>query len=152
MVNVDGEQITAAQVLSCLADLAPSPNSDESASVIPLAWFTWPPAQSVNVFGWASALQRPERSYAETQEQLLVHGLSDVELIPIAEPIFLGADADDAWAFVSEPGIVRGLTAGLKDAQRQAAMDRLHQVVDDSETSDGAVLGSAAWFITATRP
>jgi len=31
-------------------------------------------------------------------------------------------------------------------------MDRLHQVVDDSETSDGAVLGSAAWLITATRP
>ena len=79
-------------------------------------------------------------------------GLSDVELIPIAEPIFLGADADDAWAFVSELGIVRGLTAGLEDAQRQAALDRLHQVVDDSETSDGAVLGSAAWLITATRP
>jgi len=94
----------------------------------------------------------PRRVVRRAQEQLLVHGLSDVELIPIAEPIFLGADADDAWAFVSELGIVRGLTAGLKDAQRQAAMDRLHQVVDDSETSDGAVLGSAAWLITATRP
>ncbi len=29
-------------------------------------------------------------------------GLSDVELTPIVEPIFLGTDADDAWAFVSE--------------------------------------------------
>jgi SAM-dependent methyltransferase len=78
-------------------------------------------------------------------------GLSDVKLTPIAEPVFLGADADDAWAFVSELGIVRGLTAGLDDAQRQAALDRLRQMVDDSETSDGAVLGSAAWLITATR-
>lgn len=103
-----------------------------------------PPAGAPGPFGLAEADMVREIMHSS--------GFSDVELIPIAEPIFLGADADDAWAFVSELGIVRGLTAGLEDDQRQAAMDRLHQVVDDSETSDGAVLGSAAWLITATRP
>lgn len=103
-----------------------------------------PPAGAPGPFGLAEA---------DTVREIMHNsGLSDVELITIAEPIFLGADAEDAWAFVSELGIVRGLTAGLEDDQRQAAMQRLHQVVDDSETSDGAVLGSAAWLITATRP
>jgi hypothetical protein len=79
-------------------------------------------------------------------------GLSDVALVPIVEPVYLGADVHDAWAFVSELGIVRGLTAGLEEAERQGALHRLRQVVVDNETSDGVVLGSAAWLITATRP
>jgi SAM-dependent methyltransferase len=103
-----------------------------------------PPAGAPGPFG----LAEPDT----VREIMHRSGLSDVKLIPIAEPIFLGTDADDAWAFVSELGIIRGLTAGLDDAQRQAALDRLRQVVDASETSDGAVLGSAAWLITATRP
>ena len=103
-----------------------------------------PPAGAPGPFGLAEA--------DTVREIMHSGGLSDVVLIPIAEPILLGADADDAWAFVSELGIVRGLTAGLDDAQRQTALDHLRQVVDDSETSDGAVLGSAAWLITATRP
>jgi SAM-dependent methyltransferase len=93
-------------------------------------------------------LAEPER----VREIMRSSGLSDVELLAIEEPIFLGENADDAWGFVSQLGIVRGLTESLDDAARQGALDRLRSVVTESETSKGAVLGSAAWMITATRP
>jgi SAM-dependent methyltransferase len=93
-------------------------------------------------------LAEPER----VREIMRTSGLSAIELTPVEEPVLLGADADDAWSFVRGLGVVRGLTGGLDDAPRQAALDRLREVVDASVTPDGAVLGSAAWLITATRP
>ena len=79
-------------------------------------------------------------------------GLVDIELLKLDEPIWMGADADDAWAFVSQMGIVRGLTEGLDERTRQQALDRLRDDITSNQTSDGVLMGSAAWLITATRP
>ena len=38
------------------------------------------------------------------------------------EPVWMGADANDAWTFVSGLGVVRGLTGGLDDDTRSRAM------------------------------
>lgn len=79
-------------------------------------------------------------------------GLVDVDLASVEEPVFLGADADDAWAFVSGMGIVRGLSHDLGEAMRQEALERLREVVDEHETPEGVLFASAAWLITARRP
>lgn len=78
-------------------------------------------------------------------------GLVDGHLTPVHEPLWLGATPDEAWAFVSGMGIVRGLSEGLDEATRGAAMSELRDHIGACSTPDGVVLGSAAWIITATR-
>lgn len=70
----------------------------------------------------------------------------------VCEPLWLGATEDEAWAFVSQMGIVRGLAEGLDDDHRSEALDVLRRRIGASATDDGVVLGSAAWLITADRP
>lgn len=79
-------------------------------------------------------------------------GLVDIELQPVDEPMWLGQEAADTWAFVSAMGIVRGLSQGLDELARVAALDRLRERVAAHETPDGVLMGSAAWLITAARP
>jgi SAM-dependent methyltransferase len=79
-------------------------------------------------------------------------GYEAVELVAVHEPVYLGPNADEAWGFVSGLGVVRGLTADLDDAERAGAMARLRQAVDEHETPDGVLFGSAAWLIKAARP
>ena len=79
-------------------------------------------------------------------------GFVDVDLSPLDEPIWLGARADDAWAFVSGFGIVRGLTQDLDQNTKRQALDRLRDVITGAETPEGVRLGTAAWLITASRP
>ncbi len=76
---------------------------------------------------------------------------ADVDIASVNEAVRLGVDADDAWAFVSGMGIVRGLTQDLDDETKQAALDRLREVVARHETPDGVLLDSAAWLITSRR-
>ena len=40
-------------------------------------------------------------------------GFTDDELTSVTEPMWVGADAEEAWTFVSAMGLVRGLTDGL---------------------------------------
>lgn len=78
-------------------------------------------------------------------------GFADISLSPIDEPTWFGRDAEDAWDFVAGMGIVRGLSSGLEPGARAEALDRLRRAVAAHETSDGVLLGSAAWLITARR-
>ena len=66
--------------------------------------------------------------------------------------MFLGADADEAWAFVSVMGIVKGMTAELDDASRDTVFTRLRALLEEHAGPDGVALGAASWLITATRP
>ena len=67
--------------------------------------------------------------------------------------MWVGADADDAWTFVSEMGFVRGLTDGPRPTTTKTrAMTDLRTAIDDHETDDGVLFGSAAWLITAGQP
>lgn len=79
-------------------------------------------------------------------------GFVDGHVTSIRAPMWLGESADEAWAFVAEMGLVRGLTQGLDDASRDDAMAELRRRIDASETDDGVLLGSAAWLITARQP
>jgi len=78
-------------------------------------------------------------------------GYRRVEIAPYDEPIFLGADAHDAWEFVSGIGIVKGLTADLDDAARGAVFARLRAMLEEHAGPDGVALGAASWLITATN-
>lgn len=78
-------------------------------------------------------------------------GFEDVAFAEINEPMYLGADADEAWTFVSRMGIVKGLTETLDEQTRVATLAELRRLVDAHETADGVLMASAAWLITARR-
>lgn len=79
-------------------------------------------------------------------------GLADGVLTPVTEPVRLGADTDDAVAFVAGTGFVRGLTAGLDHDARSRALGDLRDALARHRTADGILLGSAAWLVTARMP
>ena len=66
-----------------------------------------PPAGSPGPFGLAD----PEAVTTMLRDA----GFVDEQLTSITEPMWVGANADDAWRFVTEMGFVRGLTDGLDD-------------------------------------
>lgn len=78
-------------------------------------------------------------------------GFHEVVFTPIDEPIFLGKDAEDAFAFVRTMGIFRGLTNGLDDAARADTVAKVRAMLTDHQTADGVLLGSGAWLITASK-
>ena len=66
-------------------------------------------------------------------------GFVDERLLSLTEPMFARADADGAWAFMSEMGIVRGLTGGLDAESKGRAMSNLRHSIDSHETGDGVL-------------
>jgi len=76
-------------------------------------------------------------------------GLTDIEVLSIEEPMWLGADADDGYRFLQTFGITKGLTEGLAEYDRGRALEALRQTVTDHETPDGVLFGSAAWLVMA---
>jgi SAM-dependent methyltransferase len=93
------------------------------------------------------SLADPERVTA----RLRAAGFRGIQLDPVDEPMEMGTDADDAFEFFKETGIVRGLLDGIDEAGRAQALDDLRTAFKQAETADGVLLGSAAWLITATR-
>jgi SAM-dependent methyltransferase len=78
-------------------------------------------------------------------------GFHEVVYTPIDESIFLGTDADDAYDFVRRMGVFRGLTNDLDDDTRDEAVAKLRAMLADHETSQGVLLASGVWLITASR-
>jgi SAM-dependent methyltransferase len=78
-------------------------------------------------------------------------GLHDVRIDALTGPFWVGADADDALAFVRRTGMVRGLVQGLDDADRVRAFDALHDAIVAHETDAGVVFGAAVWLIDARK-
>ena len=93
------------------------------------------------------SLADPDR----VQARLTAAGFGEIQLEPVDEPMELGTDADEAFAFFKDSGIVRGLLDGVDDAGRAEGLDNLHAAFKEAETSEGVLLGSSAWLITATR-
>ena len=79
-------------------------------------------------------------------------GLADGQVAAISEPMWLGASAEEAWTFVADMGLVRGLTDGLDEDARLSAMAELRRRIEHRATPEGVLLESAAWLITARRP
>ena len=83
---------------------------------------------------------------------LAAAGFEDIGFEKVEEPILLGADADDAFSFVSTFGMTRGLTHDLDDAGRAAALEALHASLRAHETSEGVRFGGSAWLVRASHP
>ena len=79
-------------------------------------------------------------------------GFEAVEFTSIEEPLWFGADADAAYAFVGDIGIVKGLSDGLDDVARADAHEKLKAALRSHETPEGVQFGSAVWLITARKP
>jgi SAM-dependent methyltransferase len=100
-----------------------------------------PPAGVPGPFGLA------DRAF--TERVLADAGFVDVTFDEVVEPIRFGADADDAFSFVSTLGITRGLTQELDDARKSAALDALHAILVEHETDAGVLFGGSAWRVRA---
>jgi SAM-dependent methyltransferase len=103
-----------------------------------------PPAGAPGPFGLADPAQTTARLHAA--------GFEAVEITPVDAPFSLGADVDDAFAFVRRSGVVRGLSQDLDDGQRGQALATMRDVLVAHETPDGVELGSGSWLISARRP
>jgi SAM-dependent methyltransferase len=77
-------------------------------------------------------------------------GYIDVTLDDRREPMWFGADADDAYQLVV--GLLGWMLDGLDDDGRAAAQDALRATIAAHATPDGVVYDSAAWIIRASRP
>ena len=79
-------------------------------------------------------------------------GFVAVDFDEVNEPVYLGADADDAFGFVRGLGITRGLLEGLDDTTTARALDALRTTLAAHDSGEGVLLDSRAWLITARRP
>ena len=77
-------------------------------------------------------------------------GLVDVQLTGVREPMFYGADVDDACGFLEQH--FGGLTEGLDDGTRDRALRELRADLTAHRTRDGVHYESAAWLVRARRP
>jgi SAM-dependent methyltransferase len=102
-----------------------------------------PPAGAPGPFG----LSDPDA----VQLILAEAGFEDVELESVAEPITLGADADDAFAFVRSLGVTRGMLRDLDADTAARALEALRATIDAHATGEEVRFGSAAWLITGRR-
>jgi len=103
----------------------------------------FPPPDAPTPFSFAD----PER----VRGILGAAGYADVNFTPMNDPMDLGADPADAYAFALTIGIVEDWLRGLDDHAREQALLRLQATLAAHATADGVLLGSAAWLITARR-
>jgi SAM-dependent methyltransferase len=78
-------------------------------------------------------------------------GFEDVAMQAVEEPFWLGADTDDAFAFMSTGGLARGLLQDLDEPSRRRALEMLRTTLERYAGAGGVALGSAAWIISARR-
>lgn len=79
-------------------------------------------------------------------------GFEGVDLEEVNEPVYVGADADDASGFVRTMGVTKGMLGDLDEAATARALEALRTTLAAHETGEGVLLGSSAWLITAHRP
>ena len=103
-----------------------------------------PPVGAPGPFGLADV--------AHVDQVLSTAGYTDIELTPVTEPMRLGGDSADAYAFVSTIGPVKGLLEGLGPEEQREALGALRATLDAHRSGEGVAIGSAAWLITARLP
>jgi len=78
-------------------------------------------------------------------------GFEAVQLTSFNEPLWFGADAEAAYDFVGDIGLVKGLSAGLDEVTRAEAHEKLKAALRSHETPEGVRFDSAVWLITARK-
>lgn len=91
------------------------------------------------------ALSEPQR----VRHVLGAAGFADVSLEGVMAGMWFGSDSNDAREFIL--GLMGWMLDGLDDARRASAVEALGSMLAAHETSDGVVLGSAAWIVGAAR-
>lgn len=79
-------------------------------------------------------------------------GYTEIAFESVEEPLTVGADADDAYAFMRTMGIVEGLLHDVDGAGRARGLTQLRASVDAHAGADGVQYGTSAWLVTAQRP
>jgi SAM-dependent methyltransferase len=102
-----------------------------------------PPARAPGPFGLADP--------SHIHDVLTTTGFNDIELTDLRAPMYLGADTDDAYAFVTDLSLTRTLLAELDDHTRHAALEALRNRLATHTTPNGVLLGASGWLITAHR-
>ncbi|MGH9187604.1 MAG: class I SAM-dependent methyltransferase [Acidimicrobiales bacterium] len=78
-------------------------------------------------------------------------GFADIEIEPVDEPLRLGSDAEDTVRFIRGTGMAQRLLAEVSPDVADQAMRAIEAALGPYVTSDGVVLGSAAWLVSARR-
>ena len=78
-------------------------------------------------------------------------GYHDVRIDEVEAPVRFGADAEDAYGFVKDLGMVRGLLQDLTPDEQAVARADLRAVMESHAGADGVDFGSRAWTIRAVR-
>jgi SAM-dependent methyltransferase len=102
-----------------------------------------PPANAPGPFGLADI--------AYVRSVLGQSGWGEAQLTEVAEPVYLGKDPDDAFAFVSQMGVTVGLLDGLDEATRDESLQRVRETLDGAMTDKGVTMPSQSWLIEAHR-
>ncbi len=79
-------------------------------------------------------------------------GFENIANEDVSEPLWFGADVDDAFGFLSNEAPVRGLLADLSEDDKAMGLANLREAIAARATADGVWLGSSCWLVTATRP
>lgn len=80
---------------------------------------------------------------------LTAAGFTDVELQGRSEPMWFGANADDAYEFVL--GLMGWMLRGLDDSGQVRALDDLRATLTAHDTGNGVAFASATWTIRGVR-
>jgi SAM-dependent methyltransferase len=102
-----------------------------------------PPSGMPGPFGFADA-DRVRTILSEA-------GYHDVRVDEVEAPVRFGADAEDAYGFVKDLGMVRGLLQDLTPDEQAVARADLRAVMESHAGADGVDFGSRAWTIRAVR-
>ena len=102
-----------------------------------------PPSGMPGPFGFADA-DRVRTILSEA-------GYHDVRIDEVEAPVRFGADAEDAYGFVKDLGMVRGLLQDLTPDEQAVARADLRAVMESHAGADGVDFGSRAWTIRAVR-
>jgi SAM-dependent methyltransferase len=91
------------------------------------------------------ALSSPDR----VRSLLTEAGFVDVELEGRSEPMWFGADTDEAHRVIL--GLMGWMLRGADDDTRARGVDNLRDTMAAHETAAGVLFGSATWIVTARR-
>jgi SAM-dependent methyltransferase len=78
--------------------------------------------------------------------------LGDVAIDPIAEPLWMGRDVVHTIAFLKTTRIWNSLLRDADPPMVARVSQTVQAALEPDVTSDGLLLGSRAWLVTASRP
>jgi SAM-dependent methyltransferase len=86
---------------------------------------------------------------ARLQSLLGAAGFEQVQVEGRHEPMYVGADPEDASRFVT--GQYAGLVGELDPTSRAGALESLHASLSEHHSAEGVIYDSAAWLVRARR-